>query len=43
VHGDNPDAVADLRPIVIEARRRGLITGRELSATKELRGLRAVL
>jgi hypothetical protein len=39
----NPDAVADLRPIVVEARRRGLITERELSATKELRGLRAVL
>ena len=43
MHGDNPDVVADLRPIVVEARRRGLITGRELSATKELRGLRAVL
>jgi predicted transcriptional regulator of viral defense system len=39
----NPDEVADLRPIAVEARRRGLITGRELSATKELRGLRAVL
>ena len=39
----NPDTVADLRPIAVEARRRGLITGRELSAAKELCGLRAVL
>jgi predicted transcriptional regulator of viral defense system len=39
----NPDEVADLRPIVVEARRRGLITGRELSAMKGLRGLRVVL
>jgi hypothetical protein len=30
-------------PIAVEARRCGLITGRELSAMKGLRGLRAVL
>ena len=34
----NPDAVADLRPILIEARRRGLITGRELLAVQECKG-----
>ncbi|MGA3182415.1 MAG: type IV toxin-antitoxin system AbiEi family antitoxin domain-containing protein [Verrucomicrobiota bacterium] len=38
-----PDGVADLRPVAVEARRRGLITERELSAMKALRGLRAVL
>jgi hypothetical protein len=31
----NPDAAADLRPIAVEARRRGLITERELSAMKD--------
>ena len=35
MHGDNPDAVADLHPIAVEARRCGLIIGRELSAMKE--------
>jgi hypothetical protein len=36
-------AAAALRPLAVEARWRGLITGRELSAMEELRGLGAVL
>ena len=30
----NPDSVSDLRPVAVEARRRGLITEREISAMK---------
>ncbi len=30
----NPDAIGDLRPVALEARRRGLITWREISAMK---------
>ena len=39
----NPDAVADLRPIAVEARRRGLITERELSAMKERKDARKIV
>jgi hypothetical protein len=36
-------AVADLRPIAVEARRRGLITERELSAMKERKDARKIV
>jgi predicted transcriptional regulator of viral defense system len=39
----NPDASADLRPIAVEARRRGLITERELSAMKERKDARKIV
>jgi hypothetical protein len=40
----NPgDAAADLRPIAVEARRRGLITERELSAMKERKDARKIV
>ena len=39
----NPDAVADLRPIAVEARRRGLITEREVSAMKERKDARKIV
>jgi predicted transcriptional regulator of viral defense system len=35
VASTHPDTVGDLQPIAVEARRRGLITERELSAVKE--------
>jgi len=40
--GANPDAVADIRPIVVEARQRGLITERELSAMKARKGAQRI-
>jgi hypothetical protein len=39
----NPDAAADLRPIAVEARRRGLITERELSGMKERKDARKIV
>ena len=39
----NPDAAADLRPIAVEARRRGLITERELAAMKERKDARKIV
>ena len=39
----NPDSVGDLRPIAIEARRRGLITEFELSAVKRQENSRRFL
>jgi hypothetical protein len=39
----NPDALADLRPIAVEARRRGLITERELTTIKARKIVAALL
>jgi hypothetical protein len=39
----NPEAAADLRPIAVEARRRGLITEHELAAMNEQKDARKIV